>query len=53
MWKPKTIVAYVDGIRVCDVVDEALRMNIMASEMKKRIQREYAGRKVEFKVEEM
>lgn len=53
MWKPKTIVAYVDGKALCDVVDEALRLNITASEMKKRIQSEYAGHEVEFKVDEM
>ena len=51
MWSPKTVWAYVDGKKVCDVVDEALRLNIMATEMKKRIQSEYAGHKVEFKVE--
>ena len=51
MWKPKTVYAYVDGKKVCDVVDEALRLNIMATEMKKMIQSEYAGHEVEFKVE--
>lgn len=51
MWKPKTIYAYVDGKRICDVVDEALRLNVMAVEMKKRIEKEYAGHDVEFKVE--
>ena len=49
MWKPKTINAYVDGKKVCDVVKEALACNVMAEEMKRRIKEQYPD--VEFKVE--
>jgi hypothetical protein len=51
MWKPKTINAYVDGKKVCDVVKEALACNVMAEDMKCRIREQYAGHNVEFKVE--
>ena len=53
MFKPKTVYAYVDGKRVCDVVDEALRYNLMLIEMKIRIEQKYAGHEVEFKVEKV
>ena len=52
MWMPKTIIAYVDGEYLCDVVDEALKHNKMATEMKKIIAERYKDRKVEFRVEE-
>ena len=51
MWKPKTVYAYVDGERVCDVVDEALRLKLTLTDMKKEIEMQYACHKVEFKVE--
>ena len=51
MWKPKTINAYVDGKKLCDVVKEALRNNVLAEDMKRRIKEQYAGHNVEFKVE--
>ena len=51
MWKPKTINAYVDGKKVCDVVKEALAANVMANDMKRMIQEQYKGHTVEFKVE--
>ena len=53
MWKPKTMYAYVDGKLLCDVVDEALRLNMMASRLKQRIIEKNVGHKVEFKVEEV
>lgn len=53
MFKPKTVYAYVDGKRVCDVVDEALQYNLMLIEMKIRIEKKYAGHEVEFKVEKV
>ena len=53
MWKPKTINAYVDGKKVCDVVQEALANNVMTNDMKRRIQEQYKGHNVEFKVEVM
>ena len=53
MWKPKTVYAYVDGKLLCDVVDEALRLDILATKLKERIQRKYRKHKVEFRVEEM
>ena len=49
MWKPKTINAYVNGKKICDVVKEALACNVMAEEMKRRIKERYPD--VEFRVE--
>lgn len=49
----KTVYAYIDGKRLCDVVDEALRLNVMATDLKKQIRKEYEGHCVEFKVEEI
>lgn len=53
MWKPKTVYAYIDGKLLCDVVDEALRLNILATRLKQKIREKYRGHKVEFKIEEM
>ena len=50
MWKPKTINAYLNGVKLCDVVAEALNNNVMVNEMKRRIKEQYPG--VEFKVEQ-
>ena len=51
MWKPKTINAYVNGKKVCDVVKEALAANVMVDEMKRRIKEDHPD--VQFKVEVM
>ena len=53
MWKEKTVYAYVDGQLLCDVVEEALRRNVLASRLKQWIKEKYAGHNVEFKIEEM
>lgn len=49
----KTVYAYIDGQRLCDVVDEALRLNVMATDLKEQIRKEYEGHCVEFKVEKI
>ena len=56
MWKPKepkTMYAYIDGNLLCDVVDEALRLDILATRLKQKIREKYKGHKVEFRIEEM
>jgi len=51
MWKPKTIIAYLDGKYLCDVVYAALDNNKMVDEMKRILVEANPGHKVEFKVE--
>lgn len=53
MWKTKTVYAYVDGKLLCDLVDEALRLNILATKLKQKIREKHRRHKVEFKIEEM
>jgi|GEM_PF-747176 hypothetical protein len=47
----KTVIAYLDGKELCDVVDAALDSNIMLNDMKKLLIAENPGHKVTFNVE--
>lgn len=49
--KQKTVWAYVDGNKLCDVVQAALDNNVMVGDMKERITEENEGHEVAFKVE--
>lgn len=51
MKKSKTIYAYLDGKKLCDVVESALDNNMMVGEMKKLLIKENPERKVTFKIE--
>lgn len=48
----KTVIAYVDGEYLCDVVNEALKHNKMVDEMKRIILDKYKGKDVVFRLEE-
>ena len=48
--KHKTIWAYLDGKKLCDVVQAALDNNMTVADMKKLLIKENPGHKVEFKV---
>ncbi len=52
MYVKKTIIAYLDGEYLTDVVEAALDNNIMVEEMKKRLIKENKGHTVTFQVEE-
>lgn len=51
MRKRKTVVAYLDGKKLCDVVQAALDRNVMVADMKAILIRENPGHEVVFKVE--
>jgi hypothetical protein len=49
--KSKTVWAYLDGKKLCDVLQVALDNNVMLNDMKKRIVAENPGHEVTFKVQ--
>lgn len=49
----KTVYAYIDGVRMWDVLQLALDNNVMLDEMKERIRKENDGFEVEFKPEKI
>lgn len=49
--KSKTVWAYLDGKKLCDVLQAALDNNIMLNDMKKRIVAENPGHEVTFQVQ--
>ena len=51
MMKRKTIWAYVDGVKLIDVVQVALDNNLMVEEVKKILIEENKDHEVEFKVQ--
>ena len=52
MFKKKTMIAYLDGEYLTDVVEAALDNNMMLNDMKKLLVKENPNHKVTFKVEE-
>ena len=48
--KAKTVWAYLDGKKLCDVVEAALDNNKIVDEMRKLLIRENPGHEVKFKV---
>ena len=52
MFKKKTVIAYLDGEYLIDVVEAALDNNMMHNDMKKLLVKENPNHEVTFKVEE-
>ena len=52
MYKRKTVYAYIDGKKLIDVVQAALKNNIMLDDMKKILVKENPGHTITFKIEE-
>ena len=53
MKKPKKpeIVAYIDGEKLCNVIEAALENNMLVSDLKKKLIEENQGHDVTFKIE--
>lgn len=49
-YKKPEIIAYVDGKKLCKVIQAALDNNMTVDQLKKRLIEENAGHKVEFKI---